>query len=236
MVRRVLKLGMPTLARFQYQQKAPDVQLEEIIHSFLRSHHYVLDAGCGTASRAAAKGSCRMVVGVDCDRRIIGNPGVDSFVLACLDSLPFRDKTFDLIMSWMVVEHLNNPHQVFAEFSRVSKPGALVVLATPNLRHYATRITSLAPFCFQRWFLRYVLRGQCECFPTRYRANTPKKLAMMMESQGFTTAEVRCIDDGPAYLDWMTLAYAAALIYHRLVSHLGIFSYFRRVLIGVFQR
>ena len=135
----------------------------------------------------------------------------------------------------MVVEHLDKPQQVFAEFSRVCRPGGLVVLATPNLLHYATLITALTSFGFQRWFLQHVLGGRCQCFPTRYRANTPKKLAKVMEGAGFTTVEVRCVDDGPAYLDWLTPAYAAGLIYHRLVTSAKIFSSFRRVLIGAFH-
>ena len=177
-----------------------------------------------------------MVVGVDADQQISGNPGVDVFVLADLGRLPFRDRTFDLVMSWMVVEHLDNPQACFAEFGRVCKDGALVVVATPNLLHYGILVTALTPHGFHKWFIRHILQDQGESFPTRYRANTPRKLAKMMESEGFTTVEVRCIDWGPTYLEWLTPAYAVGMIYHRVVNRFDKLSSFRPTIVGIFRR
>lgn len=206
------------------------------MRSFVRPHHLVLDAGCGTITRAALRGSCRMVVGVDADERISGNPKLDVLLRGDLGRLPFQDKSFDAVMSWMVVEHLDNPQACFAEFARICKDGALIVLATPNLLHYENLVTALTPFGLHNWFMRHIFREQDESFPTRYRANTPMKLVKMMESEGFTTVEMRCIDSGPSYLDWLTPGYAVGLIYHRMVNRFDKLSSLRNIMIGIFRR
>lgn len=202
----------------------------------MRPHHVVLDAGCGTMSRAAVRGSCRTAVGVDADERISSNPGVDTLVRGALSRLPFRDNTFDLVISWMVVEHLDKPQACFTEFRRVCKDDALVVLVTPNLLHYTNLMVALTPFWFHELFIRHTAGRPVVSFTTRYRANTPKKLAKMMEREGFTTVEVRCIDVVPPYLDWLTPLYAAGLIYHRAVNRFQKLFSFRNIIIGVFRR
>ena len=176
-----------------------------------------------------------LVVGDDVDERISNTPGVDSLVIADLSKLPFRDKTFDVVMSLMVVEHLDDPQACFAEFGLVCKNGVLVVLATPHLLHYGPLMTALTPFGFHKWFRRHVLGSRGESFSTRYRANTPRKLAKMMKCAGFTTVEVRLIDSEPAYLSWLNSLYAAGLVYHRLVNRFDKLSCFRATIIGVFR-
>ena len=236
LLRRLLKLGVPTLAKFICKQVVPEKQFEGIIRSFLLPQHAVLDAGCGIRTVAAVRGCCRMVVGVDTDERSCSNPGVDMLVLADLDRLPFRENTFNVVMSHMVVEHLDNPQACFDEFGRVCKDGALVVILTPNLLHYICLITALTPYGFHKWFIRHALGVEGESHPTRYRANTPRKLVKMMESAGFTTLEVRCIDSRPAYLHWLTPLFAAGVVYHRLVTRFEKLSCFRSIMIGVFRR
>ena len=233
----LLKLGVHTLAKLRCQQKTPAARFEEAVRSFLRPDHLVLDAGCGAVTRATARGNCRMIVGVDADQRISSNPGVDELVIADLSRLPFRGNTFDVVMSWMVVEHLDNPQGCFAELSRVCRQGAVVIISTPNVLHYANLIVKVTPYALHEWFIKHFLAGEGgESCPTRYRVNTPGKLARSMESEGFTSVEMRCIDVGPQYLGWLAPFYAVGLVYHRLVNRFDKLSSFRGIIIGVFRR
>jgi ubiquinone/menaquinone biosynthesis C-methylase UbiE len=51
--------------------------------------------------------------------------------------LPFPDNSLHLITCRMVVEHLDQPQQAFAEVTRCLRPGGAFVVITPNLTNYA---------------------------------------------------------------------------------------------------
>jgi len=51
-------------------------------------------------------------------------------------TLPFPSQTFDLLISWAVLEHVRNPWQAVAELARVSKPGALLIGAVAFLEPF----------------------------------------------------------------------------------------------------
>jgi SAM-dependent methyltransferase len=67
-----------------------------------------------TASRSGKAGAC--------------------FARADLRSLPFCDATFDLVVSFQVIEHLENPSDYLNAIARLLKPDGLAILTTPNLR------------------------------------------------------------------------------------------------------
>lgn len=71
-----------------------------------------------------------------------------SVVLANVDvGLPFRDASFNIVISNQVVEHVNNTDNFIAECYRVLKSGGICVASTPNLASFHN-IASLA-FGFQ---------------------------------------------------------------------------------------
>ena len=47
------------------------------------------------------------------------------FVLCCCYNLPFKDKAFDFVTSYYLVEHVDNPWRLFSELKRVSRHGYL---------------------------------------------------------------------------------------------------------------
>ncbi len=55
-----------------------------------------------------------------------------SFVQGDAHALPFPDDFFDLLVSCETIEHLPSPRQAMSEFYRVTKPGGLMYLTTPN--------------------------------------------------------------------------------------------------------
>jgi SAM-dependent methyltransferase len=56
------------------------------------------------------------------------------FARADLRSLPFRDATFELIASFQVIEHLEDPSDYLDAIARLLKPDGLAILTTPNLK------------------------------------------------------------------------------------------------------
>jgi SAM-dependent methyltransferase len=104
----------------------------------------VLDVGCNTGyGTVRFTPVARRVVGVDVspraieaalDREVDGRP---EFILSGGLELPFADRSFDLVTSFQVLEHVPDPRVFLRELVRVTRPGGQVILATPNA---ATRL------------------------------------------------------------------------------------------------
>ena len=103
----------------------------------------VLDAGCGTGYGAAELSRASKVVGVDASaeavehaRRYFSGASVHFLPAAC-ESLPFADGSFDLVLAFEVIEHLERWQDFLAEAHRVLRPSGLLLVSTPNKTYYA---------------------------------------------------------------------------------------------------
>jgi SAM-dependent methyltransferase len=89
-----------------------------------------LDAGCGDGCfRSAVEGSNFTWVGID-------RAGPGPRLLGDCMVLPFPSKTFDLVISWAVLEHVRNPRDAVGELARVIKHGALLIGAVAFLEPF----------------------------------------------------------------------------------------------------
>jgi SAM-dependent methyltransferase len=57
--------------------------------------------------------------------------------------LPFADASFDAVVSIEVVEHVENQFAFLRELARIAKPGAIVVVTTPNTLNANSRVRTL---------------------------------------------------------------------------------------------
>ena len=87
----------------------------------------VLDAACGEGYGTAVLASqAKSVTGVDISSEAINHasarysdrPGVQFEVADCCD-LPFEDNSFDLVVSFETIEHLEGQEKMLASFRRV---------------------------------------------------------------------------------------------------------------------
>ena len=51
----------------------------------------------------------------------------------------FADNTFDLVVSFQVIEHIEDDHTFLKEINRVLKPGGKLIMTTPNIKMSLTR-------------------------------------------------------------------------------------------------
>lgn len=49
--------------------------------------------------------------------------------------LPFEDRSFDLVISFQVIEHVEDVDAYLAEIHRVCRPGGTILIVTPNRNH-----------------------------------------------------------------------------------------------------
>lgn len=67
------------------------------------------------------------------------------------DKLPYPDNSFDAVLGWEVIEHLENPPHFLRELHRIIKPTGLVILSTPNVDHLHNRLKFLFSGDMPRW-------------------------------------------------------------------------------------
>jgi SAM-dependent methyltransferase len=97
----------------------------------------VLDLGAGSGSfKAAPRGV--YLVRADIDTPLTRRSG--EYVRADAASLPFRPRTFDLIISNHSLEHFLEPETALAEIGRVLRPGGAFYLAVPDASTLTDRI------------------------------------------------------------------------------------------------
>ena len=100
-----------------------------------RDGESVLDAGCGTGRLALAlakRGSNQRITGVDISPDYVAyatqqtsNPNV-TFEVGDICALPFPDRSFDRVVSLLVLHFVTEPERAIAELRRVARPGATV--------------------------------------------------------------------------------------------------------------
>lgn len=61
-----------------------------------------------------------------------GAPRLGSLIQADAQSLPFRDKSFDMVVSCETIEHVPLVEIALAEMHRITKPAGKLLLTTPN--------------------------------------------------------------------------------------------------------
>ena len=95
----------------------------------------VLDLGCGAGyGTARLAGAGASVIGID---RIAPDPGSRvagvHFARADLHGIPLRANSFDLVVSFQVIEHLVDPTGYLAAIAELLRGGGLAMVSTPNV-------------------------------------------------------------------------------------------------------
>jgi ubiquinone/menaquinone biosynthesis C-methylase UbiE len=96
----------------------------------------VLDVACGTGygSEILARKGASKVVGLDIAYSFLNSNGEHNALLAGGDvcKLPFSDNTFEIVVSFETIEHIDNPEGLLAEIARVLRPEGLCICSSPN--------------------------------------------------------------------------------------------------------
>lgn len=112
----------------------------------------VLDAGCGTGYGAAELAqSAESVIGLDVSEDALdyarANYPLQNLAFAAGSALllPFPESSFDAVVAFEVIEHLNEYPLFIAECARVLKRDGLFIVSTPNTRYYGESRAGTGP-------------------------------------------------------------------------------------------
>ena len=93
-----------------------------------------------------------------------------------LETAPARTQTYDLIVGWMVLEHLHEPIVALQKLHSWAKPGARLVISVPNAAAWEFALFKDAWFALQ--------------LPTHLYHLTPHSLAKLLERGGWRIEKV----------------------------------------------
>ncbi len=222
----------------RFQRNWDDQLFRERIVSYLNLDAAVLDlgAGAGIVEQMNFRGLAASVCGVDLDPRVVANPMLDEGRVANADGIPYEDARFDVVFSDNVLEHLDDPLQVFREVARVLKPGGVFLFKTPNKWHYMPTIARLTPHGFHQYVNRLRGRAEVDTFPTRYRANCLGDIKRLAAEAGLLVERVERIEGRPEYLRMTWPTYLVGLAYERLVNSAEMFAPLRILLVGQLRK
>jgi SAM-dependent methyltransferase len=104
----------------------------------------VLELGCGDGERTELFYEFSRVIGVDVVNRVSGErKNKFVFVLADATRLPFKEDTFDGVVSFDVIEHLEEDKRFVYEAFRVCKQEGKLIIGTPNRLRLSNRLRAL---------------------------------------------------------------------------------------------
>jgi len=148
----------------------------------------ILDVGCGDGvmifdlQKIKAFGEKCLITGVD-----ISGHNIDiarkrikdvHFQVADATKLPFPNKTFDFVYSWMVLEHIGKPKKMLIELARVMKKDSRCYISTIMKKEWS--------IYFYRYNNEFVLD------PTHVSEfKSESEFTKLLQSAGFKVLEIR---------------------------------------------
>jgi SAM-dependent methyltransferase len=222
----------------KFSRNWDDALFREKLLAFICPEATVLDlgAGAGIVQAMNFRGLSARVCGVDLDPRVTENPYLDEGVVADVSKIPYPDETFDLVFADNVMEHIEEPAQVFAEIARVLRPGGKLLFKTPNKTHYMPLIARLTPHRFHQWVNRKRGRDETDTFPTRYKCNSPRDVRAIAGQVGLDLDGLELIEGRPEYLRVSAPSYLIGLGYERLVNATDLLARFRILMIATLSK
>lgn len=237
----MLTLNRQEQFRARYKQLKPGYRPALEIYtnwmdSKVRPDTILLDVGCGPAGLVKGYvGVARLVIGTDRYVTHFDEPAeINTLVESEIGELPFASGSIDLVTCSWVLEHLQNPDQVFSEIARVLRPGGQVMFITPNALNYNVWLRRLIPNRLSKPIVKAIYaRDEDFINPTYYRANSFRTLERQLTQAGLVCERFEHIGD-PSYLALNELFFRVAVLVEKLIDRLWPSS--RVHLVGLYRK
>lgn len=184
---------------------------KEILHRLIlehvrgNPHCFILDVGCRWGDdlcKIVAVNADTNIFGIDtcfdalkvASRKLEKARNVNYVLQAKGEASPFRNNSFDIIISSEVIEHIERVEEFIKEVYRVLKNQGVFIISTPSRFNYVSLIGKIIPHRFKKFlrkFVYYLPQGRDE--NPHVREYTPGELKELFKKNGF---EVKYIIGG----------------------------------------
>jgi ubiquinone/menaquinone biosynthesis C-methylase UbiE len=186
------------------------VLLKNELEKRLTPNSSVLDAGCGHGNYIIdeLRDKFSSAIGIDVAPEVMDkNVCLDKTIVGNIESLPFENNTFDLIISLWVFEHVENPQKVYTEIARVLKPGGYFAFATPNKKSILIALRRMMNDTIAKYLVKKTYgREEDDTFSVYYRTNTIRDITQLAAKNNFTI-EILTENTDPSYTAFNSITY-----------------------------
>jgi SAM-dependent methyltransferase len=106
----------------------------------------VLEAGCGSLTHIDFKHRA-YIVGIDISQKQLErNFYLHEKILGDIQYYDFQSSTFDMIVCWDVLEHLEKPELALQNFFRVLNQNGIIIVVAPNVMSLKGLLTKFTPY------------------------------------------------------------------------------------------
>lgn len=207
-----------------------------VVDGLVAKNSKILDIGCGHGGlMESVYKKTAFTYGIDPDKRALDkNKIIKHKHCGTVESMPYADSFFDVVVSAFVLEHLEDPTKAFTEIHRVLKPGGRVVFLTPNARNYNVWIIRLIPEHFHDFFTRKLYgRQEHDTFSKFYRINSAKQIKSILSPIGFKEEKL-LLNGDPTYISFNNFLFKFSCFLENIID-----KYFQSAkvhLIGVYEK
>jgi SAM-dependent methyltransferase len=199
---------------------------DDCLLPLVKSDIRLLDAGCGKKGiMNKYKRKTALTVGVDIELNALKcNIAIDYKIVSKVENLPFKNGTFDVIISQWVVEHLPNPRLAFKEFNRVLKEKGSLILVTNSIYNPLMMFNAIMPQGIRDRIKKRLLPLEIkeDTFPTYYRCNSLSKIDRALRDLGYEKKIISYIGD-PSFFIFSKLLFPLTLFYE-VVTNIKLLS------------
>jgi SAM-dependent methyltransferase len=163
----------------------------------------VLDAGCGAGyGTNVLAADAAQAVGIDIAHEAVRSAADEYhkaiWAAASAAQLPFQQASFDLIVSFEVIEHISDWRELLTEARRVLAPGGLFIVSTPNKSFYAQARAQSGPNPYHEHEFEYgeFREALASVFPEVHVVLQNHASCVLFESEHATVTKARLDQSG----------------------------------------
>jgi len=215
--------------RYFGRDEHPYSVFERSVSDLLQPRDTLLDAGCGRTAPVLCgyRARAARLIGIDVVDFDTPIEGIELYKRD-LASTGLEAGSIDIIMARSVMEHVENPGSVYAEFARILRPGGRFIFLTANLWDYASLIAAIVPNRLHPWIVAQAEgRDERDVFPVQYKSNTRRAIGRAASTAGLELERFEYLGQYPCYFMFNGGLFLLATGYEKLVSSVRALNWLR---------